>query len=204
MSSSDYKTEPTLRLFTTQFIGISTTSEKLLSGMMSSTATIGMVGILLLTTVGLGQADNCQSATAQQQIRQNILNGVDGNQIVFMSGGLVSMQAETRDSICTTLTNIHNERNKGFLGETEVTLSECTTALASPPPQEYTTASQLNKWTGRYCGTQYQIGSTQSVDNTEFQTPASGSPFRQQVVYSSRANPCCSPFNAIGQKNVSQ
>ena len=172
--------------------------------MMSSTATIGMVGVLLLTIIGLSQADVCFSQTTEEQqcntIRGIILDGVNNNQIVF-SGVLPS---NTKSNICNQLTNIHNSNNQAFLGGTEVTSLECTGALSSPPPQQYTTAAQLDEWTGVHCGTWYHNGGPQAVDNIKFQTPASGSPYAQTVVYSNRGIPCCDPFNEIGQGNVSQ
>lgn len=91
-----------------------------------------------------------------------------------------------------------------FLEGTEVTFLECTGALSSPPPQQYTTASELDGWTGMHCGTWYQSGGPQVVDDMEIQTPMATSPFTQAVVYFNRGTPCCESFNEIGQGNVSQ
>ena len=129
---------------------------------------VAVLGVLLLSLLGLSQGDVYPFPTTAEQvlIRTGIKDGVVGNAIVFKElvlGVLVNQPPVTRANVCNKITNIHNTENAGWLGAVYVTSTECQTALTTP--LKYTTVGQLNDWSGKHCGTWTVIPNPPNNDN---------------------------------------
>ena len=118
---------------------------------MFSATMVAMLGVLLLSLLGLSQGDVYPFPTTAEQarIRQGIKDGVVGNEIVF--GVLQDQPPVTRANVCNKITNIHNTRNAEWLGAAHVTLMECNKALTTP--LKYNTVGELDDWSGEHHGT---------------------------------------------------
>ena len=167
--------------------------------MISLTAVLGTVGVILLTVLGTGLADDCSDPNTQQAIRDTLIDqlnsGSDG-QVVFKKlegGSLVDQPSVTKTEICDELTTRHdNADNDGFLG-VGITSSECQAAFSSPAP------AALGDWAGIHC---FQAG-TAGTGDAEWAAPTTFPPVTQNITYL-QGDPCCYPFNRIGLENVSQ
>ena len=165
---------------------------------MFSATMVAVLGVLLLSLLGLSQGDVYPFPTsAQIVIRQEIKDNVSVNAIVFkelVNGVLVNQPPVTRDDVCDKITNIHNTDNADWLGAADVTLEECKTALTTP--LEYTTVGQLNGWSGRHCGTWTIIPNPPNNDNLLVKTAVTnGDIFKSDIDYSSRGI-CCGYIEA--------
>ena len=159
--------------------------------MISSTAVLGTVGVILLTVLGTGLADDCSNLSTQRTIRDSLINQLNSGQVVFKrldGGSLVNRPSVSKREICDELTARHNTVNNGFLGK-EITSSKCQAAFSSPAP------ATLGDWAGIHC---FQAGTLRDAD-AEWETPTTSSPVTQSITYL-QGNPCCDPFNRIGFK----
>ena len=163
---------------------------------MFSATMVAVLGVLLLSLLGLSQGDvyPFPSPTQQADIRQEIKDGVDGNAIVFkelVNGVLEDLPTVTRDDVCNKITNIHNTWNAVWLGAAGVTFTECQTALTTP--LQYTTVGQLNDWSGKHCGTWTIIMGSSTSDNLLVNT--AGPIFYSDIEYGNRGI-CCGYIEA--------
>ena len=159
--------------------------------MISSTALLGTVGVILLTVLGTGLADVCSNPNTQRAIRDSLINQLNSNRVVFKrldGGSLVDRPSVSQRKICDELTTRHNTVNDDFLEEA-VTSSKCQAAFFSPAP------ATLGDWAGIHC---FQAG-TPGSDDAEWATPTTSLPVTQSITYL-QGNPCCDPFNSIGFK----
>ena len=156
---------------------------------------VAVLGVLLLSLLGLSQGDIYPFPTTAQQadIRQGIKDGVVGNAIVFKElvlGVLQDQPPVTRANVCNKITHIHNTRNAGWLGAAGVTFTECQTALTTP--LKYTTVGQLNDWSGKHCGTWTIIPNPPNVPMNDnllvitAVTNAAGDIIKSDIEYSNR------------------
>ena len=156
---------------------------------------VAMVGVLLLSLLGLSQGDMDPGVAAQTTIRQGISSGFDADNIIFMKRDVAGvMNGEpplTREMVCAQITDQHNVQNAVFLGGATVDFYECLRALYAK--ERYTTAGALNAWGHLHCGywtTTDPAPATTMVDNLMWTTALSGI-YHQEVTYSNRGSPCC-------------
>ena len=164
-------------------------SKRIYSAMVSSTAVLGTVGVILLTVLGSGLADDCNDPSTQGTVRTTLLNqlnaGSDGQvQFKRLLGVILVNNGPTRTKtdICNALTAHQQAENQGFLG-VGISFSQCYSAFSDPDP------ANLGDWAGKHC---FQTG-TPCEDDAEWATPSPS----QSMTYLHRGNPCCSPYNEI-------
>ena len=167
--------------------------------MVSSTAVLGMVGVILLTVLGSGLADQCDDSGTRDSIRSNIIPQLDSDNVEFkrlIDGSLETIATDiSRAAICSKLTIRHNNQNQAFLG-VSITSSACEAAFTSPQPAD------LARWAGKHT---FVSGSITGPDNAVWTTPTTSPTITQSMTYCHRGNPCCGAYNEIEETgNVSQ
>ena len=92
---------------------------------------VAMVGVLLLSLLGLSQGDMDPGVAAQTTIRQEISSGVDADNIKRDVGGVLHDEPPlTREMVCAQITEQHNVHNAvTFLEGATVDFYECLRAL---------------------------------------------------------------------------
>ena len=116
---------------------------------------VAMVGVILLSLLGLSQGDMDPGVAAQTTIRQEISSGVDADNIIFkkrdVDGVLHDEPPLTRKMVYAQITEQHNVHNAvTFLEGATVDFYECLRALYAK--ERYTTAGALNAWGRLHCG----------------------------------------------------
>ena len=167
--------------------------------MVSSTAAV--VAVLLLSLLGLGQADVNPGDSAIHDIQFEISEGVREDKIYFKKpfghGVLRDEDGITKSQVCSKLVAGHNKYNAEFLQGVTVEWSDCMDAMAYE--QEYT-YDQISEWTGVHCGTLTNMREKQQqltvANNIQCEIVPSGSLlFQSQCVYNSRkGQPACIGF----------
>ena len=138
---------------------------------MISTSLVVVVGVLLLSPF--------IQALDPVVIREEISTGIKTDQIVFKDEFGGDMSPLTRDDLCSSLVSLHEMHNEGFLGET-ITTNDCIDALVSE-----TTLSELNEWSGSYCGTcKTPLSQFPSAHNFKYYDPSSSGPiYRSDCIH---------------------
>ena len=156
---------------------------------------VAMVGVILLSLLGLSQGDMDPGVAT---IRQDICSGVDADNIIFKKrdvGGVLHDEPPlTREMVCAQITEQHNVHNAvTFLEGATVDFYECLRALNAK--ERYTTAGALNAWGHLHCGywTTTDPAPATMVDNLMWTTVLTlpGAIYHQEVTYSNRGSPCC-------------
>ena len=166
--------------------------------MVSSSAAV--VAVLLLSLLGLGQADVNPGDSALRDIQWAISEGVKEDKIYFkkpLGHGVLRDEGDvTRSQVCSKLVAGYNKYNAKFL-QVAVEFSDCMDALAYE--QEYT-YDQISEWTGVHCGTLTNMREKQQqltvANNIQCEIVPSGPLlFQSQCVYNSRkGQPACIGF----------
>ena len=163
--------------------------------MASLTAVLSMVGVILLTVLGSGLADKCDTASTQgidtqNTIRSTLTTELNTDQVQFKkldaNNHLVNNGSpKSKIDICNMITDRHTNLNEAFLGVT-ITSADCQTAFTNPAPAD------LTKWAGKHTF----VAGTPVADDAIWATPTS-SPVTQSMIYFDRNSPCCLPYNRI-------
>ena len=162
----------------------------------STTAMICVMGVFLITLLGLSHADVDPGETAQESIRDEIQEGVNTDSITFwklVDNALQIRSVLSKARVCSRISAVHNKFNAGFLGGVTIERRECERAFLHP--LKYNT-NRLNFWAGTHCGEwgivipPFDLGAV-VPDDAEWDVAPQPPPqtITQDVTYSHRGQP---------------
>ena len=159
---------------------------------------IGVVGIVVFSVLGVCWADYWPGDTEFQTICRTIIDEVNSNQIRRRGREFINRRYEivvhetmTQRQLCDRLVIQHNTHNYDYLGI--VSSDECFGTLNSP---DFYSSASWNNWRGRHCGHWRStgngvVGSPERDDALwEYAHLSYGVYYRQNVDFFQRP-PCC-------------